>query len=198
MNAPSEAILVEQLRAGSDEAFESLVREHGGVMLATARRVLGQDADAQDAVQDAFVQAFRKIDTFHGESKLRTWLHRITVNASLMKLRSSRSRPAVSIDELLPQFLEDGHRTVGEKRWSDPGLVAAERSETRAIVREMIDCLPDDYREVVLLRDVEQLDTKETADFLGVGLAVVKTRLHRARQALRTLLARRFAGVTGC
>ncbi len=198
MQPIDEVVLIERLRAGDDAAYEAVVRQHVGAMLAVARRILGQDADAEDAVQEAFVQSFRKIDSFRGQSRLKTWLHRITVNVALMMLRSNRACPAVSIEEYLPQWLDDGHRASANLGWCDPGLVSVEKEETRAIVREMIDSLPDDYREVVVLRDVQQLDTKETAIVLGVGVAVVKTRLHRARAALRGLISTRFGGFAGC
>ena len=144
-------------------------------------------------MQDAFVQAFRKIGEFKGDSRRsERGSTGSRSNAALMKLRSKKSRPSSSIDDLLPAYKEDGHRILPEDPWQEPGDVVAERAETRSIVREAIDELPDDYRAVVLLRDVEQMDTREAADALGITAALVKTRLHRARQALRGVLERRF------
>lgn len=183
---------MERLQAGEDAAFEELVRGYGGRMLAVARRMLRNDDDARDAVQDAFLRAFRAIGDFEARAKLGTWLHRIVVTSSLMKLRRRKRKPAVSIEEMLPAFQADGHRVVPGNPWTRPGSFAAECAETRATVREAIDELPDDYRTVLLLRDVEQLDTSETAGVLDVTVAVVKTRLHRARLALRGLLEDRY------
>jgi len=183
-----EERLVANLRAGGEEAFESLVRKHLGRMLAVAKRILRHEEDARDATQDAFIQAFKNIDRFKGDAKLGTWLHRIVVNTALMRRRSAKSRPAISIEDLLPKYLDDGHRMIPEDPWSDAAVLAVETNETRAIVRGSIERLPDDYRDVVLLRDVEQLDTAETARALGISVALVKTRLHRARQALRGML----------
>ena len=189
---PDETTLIEQLRRGDAEAFEILVRTHSPRMLAVARRIVRNDDDAQDVVQDAFIAAFRKIDGFKGDAKPGTWLHRIVVNAALMKLRSAKSKKETPIDDLLPQYKDDGHRVAVENEWQETGDIEAERNETRTLVRGKIDELPDDFRTVLLLRDVEQMDTKETAAQLGVSTAVVKTRLHRARQALRGLLDPHF------
>jgi RNA polymerase sigma-70 factor (ECF subfamily) len=187
-----EASLLEALRAGDDHAFEALVRQHGGRMFAVCRRILRSDEDAQDAVQEAFVSAFRALPSFAGSCLLGTWLHRIAVNASLMRLRSKRRRPEESIEDLLPAFKDDGHAAVEPRDFSPSALQLVESGETRAFVRACIDRLPDIYRVVVLLRDIEELDTSETAAVLDVTEGVVKVRLHRARQALRKLLAERF------
>lgn len=181
--------LVARLQRGDDAAFEVVVRTYGGRLLAVARRLLGNDADAQDAVQEAFVRAFKAIHTFEARARLSTWLHRIVVNTALMKLRERRRRPTESIDDLLPAYVSDGHQTVASRDWSDAVL---ERKETAAIVREAITRLPDQYREVLVLRDIEERDTAETAELLGTTSSVVKVRLHRARQALRSLLDREF------
>jgi RNA polymerase sigma-70 factor, ECF subfamily len=187
-----EAPLLASMRAGDQRAFDDLVRLAGGRMLAVARRMLGSEDDAQEAVQDAFLSAFKALDRFDGRSRLTTWLHRITVNACLMKLRSRRRRPERFIDDLLPEFLPDGHQTVPTRPWKPEGLTGIETSELQALVRLAIGELPADYREVLMLRDIEGLDTEQTAAMLGMTAAGVKTRLHRARQALRTLLEPHF------
>lgn len=183
-----DASLVASLRAGNEAAFEAVVRQYGGRMLAVARQLLGNDNDAQEAVQDAFVAAFRALSGFEGRSSLATWLHRIVVNASLMKLRHHRDHRGLSIEELLPTFLEDGHQARPCARWGDSTLAALEREETRDLVRECIDRLPENHRTVLLLRDIQELDTEATAEILQISIEATKVRLHRARQALRTLL----------
>jgi len=192
----SDAELVARLQRGDDTAFEAIVRAHGGRLLSVARRFLGNNEDAQDAVQDAFIRAFKAIHTFEARAQLHTWLHRILVNTALMKLRERRRRPTESIEDLLPSYSADGHQTVASRDWSDAVL---ERKETAGLVREAIARLPDQYREVLVLRDIEEKDTAEAAEILGTTSNVVKVRLHRARQALRTLLDREFhvsAGTT--
>ncbi len=188
----AEADLLARLRAGDEKAFEELVRLLGGRLLAVARRFLPEEEDARDAVQDAFLSAFRGLARFEGQARLSTWLHRIVVNACLLKLRSRRRRPEEPIDGLLPEFLADGHYALPAVAWRNDVIAALERDELRALVREALERLPGSHRLVLLLRDIEGLDTTETAQALGISPANVKVRVHRARQALRTLLDARF------
>ena len=190
--AESDAALLEGLRAGQDDAFEALVRAHSGRMLSVCRRILRSDEDARDAVQEAFLSAFKAIGSFEGTCRLSTWLHRIAVNSALMRLRSRKRRPEESIDSLLPGFRDDGHARIEPQDWSASALELLESRESRESLRACIDQLPDSYRTVLLLRDIEEFDTAEAAEVLGVSEGVVKVRLHRARHALRRLLAERF------
>lgn len=183
-----EVALVDRLRGGDDKAYEILVRTHGGRMLAVARRILRDEDEARDAVQEAFVSAFRSIDNFRRGALLSTWLHRILVNAALMRLRSAKSRREESLEPLLPAFDETGHHLRPVSTWSAAPEDEHLRAQLRARVREAIASLPDTHRTVLLLRDIEELDTRETAEILGTTENAVKIRLHRARQALRTLL----------
>jgi RNA polymerase sigma-70 factor (ECF subfamily) len=196
MNA-GETDLLAALRSGDAAAFETLVRRYGGRMLSVARRFLANDADAQDVVQDAFLSAFKALPEFDGRSKLATWLHRIVVNAALMKLRTRKRHPEESLDDLLPSFKPDGHQASPRTRWGDSAAVA-ERIEARQVIREQISRLPESYRTVLLLRDIEEHDTETVARLLDVSTDVVKVRLHRARQALRTLLDPLFGGQPAC
>jgi RNA polymerase sigma-70 factor (ECF subfamily) len=185
--------LISAIAEGDRDAFEQLVHLHGARMMSVARRFLRCEEDVNDAIQDALVCAFKNAGRFEGNSRLSTWLHRITVNACLMKLRSQRRRHEVKVEDLLPTFDETGHRTSSLRPWNDGPVEAVTSSETRQQVRECIDRLPDDYRTVLLMRDIEQLDTDETAKLLDCSPACVKTRLHRARMALRELLTPIFA-----
>lgn len=184
----SESGLVSALQAGDPAAFEQLVRAYMGRLLAVTRRILNNEEDARDAVQDAFLSAFRGVANFDASSRLSTWLHRIAVNAALMKIRSRQRRPELSLDSLLPKFQEDGHRVDPATPWDESADRLLQKKETRELVRAKIEQLPESYRTVLLLRDIEEMDTTSTAEMLGVSENVVKTRLHRARQALRTLL----------
>ena len=180
--------LVARLRAGDESAFETLVRVHGGRLLAVARRFFTDEQDARDVVQEACLAAFRSVASFDGRAQLSTWLHRIVVNAALMKLRARRRRREEPIDELLPRFDADGHRMLDGDGSVPASDALVEREETRARVRDAISRLPASYRTVLLLRDIEERDSAEVAGALGITPQAVKTRLHRARQALRTLL----------
>jgi RNA polymerase sigma-70 factor, ECF subfamily len=189
LDAPaSERGLLDRLRSGDAIAFEELVRTAGPRLLSTTRRMLRNEEDARDAVQEAFLSAFRALAGFDGECQLATWLHRIAVNAALMKMRRRRRRPEASIEELLPTFDDTGHHLSSIEPWRPEPLVELERAEVRDSVRAAIDRLPEAYRTVLLLRDIEEMNTEETARVLGVTENAVKVRLHRARQALRTLL----------
>jgi RNA polymerase sigma-70 factor (ECF subfamily) len=180
--------LVERLRAHDPEAFERLVRLYGGRLLAAARRLLRNEEDAADAVQEAFLAAFKSIDGFQATARLSTWLHRIVINAALMKVRRASRRPEGAIEDLLPRFNADGYWSDAVQEWGTGSEELLERHERRALVRRCIDRLPEAYRTVLMLRDIEDLDTDEVADLLGITANATKIRLHRARQALRTLI----------
>jgi RNA polymerase sigma-70 factor (ECF subfamily) len=187
-----DAALLAQLRAGDENAFATLVRRESGKLLAVARRILRSEDEAQDAVQDALLSAFQHLDRFEGNARLSTWLHRITVNSALMRLRSKKRRREDAIEELLPGFAEDGHHLAPVQTFGGGAEEEIASAQIAGIVRAAIDELPDSYRVVLLLRDVEGMDTAEAAVALGIGNDAAKMRLHRARQALRTLLEKRL------
>lgn len=189
-----EATLTAGLRAGDEQVFETLVRTYGGRLLAVARRMLHDEEDARDAVQEAFINAFRSRHTFKGDAQISTWLHSIVVNVALMKLRTRRRKPEESIEDFLPRFLPDQHHAERYPSWTEPVDVALSRKETAEMVRKAIEELPETYRTVVLLRDIEGLSTEETAKLVDTTPNAVKIRLHRGRLALRTLIAPHLAG----
>jgi len=185
---PDESAFVARLKAGDQAAFEELVRAQTPRLLAVARRFLRRDEDAFDAVQDAFASAFQHLDDFAEQAQISTWLQRILINACLMRLRQRSRHPTLSIDELLPTFDDTGHHVRRVQPWSETPTARLTRAELQAHVRDAIDRLPEPYRAVLLLRDIEELGTDETALMLGITPGNVKTRLHRARQALRHLI----------
>jgi RNA polymerase sigma-70 factor (ECF subfamily) len=183
-----EASFVEQLRRGDEAAYEKLVRDHSRRMLAVARRMLRNEEDARDAVQEAFVNAFRGLDRFDGRALLSTWLHHIVANACLMRLRTRRRKPEASIEDWLPRFHDDGHRVEPGPAWRSLGADPSEERELCIRVRAAIDELPDLYRTALVLRDIEGMGSAEAAAALGISAEALKMRVHRARQALRALL----------
>ena len=187
-----DAALLAALRTGEEWAYRQLVSVYGGRLLAVARRILRNDEEAQDALQEAFLQAFRALPRFEGNARISTWLHRIVVNAALMRIRSRKSRPEESIEPFLPTFQDDGHASVAFREWEGGADELLERAETRALVRSAIERLPETYREILTLRELEELDTAEVAELLGITANAVKIRLHRARQALRGMLDPHF------
>ncbi len=195
----AERDLISRLRGGDELAFERLVREQGGRLLSVARRFLRDEEEARDAVQECFLSAYRALDRFDEGSRLSTWLHRIVINACLMRLRSRRRKPEDPIEDLLPKFQADGHQiNHPTPEWEGSAETLLARSQTRTIVRQAIERLPESYRAVLLLRDIEELSTEETAKSLGVSENAVKIRLHRARQALRGLLEPHFRRAAPC
>jgi RNA polymerase sigma-70 factor, ECF subfamily len=188
--ATDDAELLAQLRAGDSDAFGLVVQRYGGRMLATARRFLNNEQDAEDAVQEAFASAFRALDRFNGEAMLSTWPHRIVINAALAQLRSKRRRGEQPIETLLPRFDQDGAWIDEPVTWTDASQTILEQRDSRQMVRRCIASLPEIYRSVVLLRDIEELNTDETARSLATTSNAVKVRLHRARQALKRLIER--------
>ena len=144
------------------------------------------EEDARDCLQDAFLSAFRAIDGFEGKAKLGTWLHRIVVNACLMRLRSQKRKPEELLDPQLPEFDDYGFRIGPTEMPPASADELLESAEVRERVRKGIDGLPENYRTVLILRDIEDFNTAETAEMLGLTTDAVKVRLHRARLALRS------------
>src|SRR5262249_15970529 len=169
-NLPGETAWVRQLQAGDNDAYERLIRTFGPRMLAVARRYVNRQEDAEDVVQTAFCSAFTAIGGFRQGAGLGTWLHRIVVNAALIHLRRKRRPAEEPIDQLLPRFLDDGHRDLSlEPLVSAHAFVdSLGQGEARALLREAVAQLPASYRMVFLLRDVEERSTEETARLLGI------------------------------
>ena len=165
-----------------------IVNEHIAWMLTLAEKILNDHALAQDTVQEAFINAFHSYNTLRDQSRLKPWLKRIVVNAALMQLRKIRQRSDQPIDDYLPDFDSNDCRIEG--RWSY--LVGTEKVVENLLLHESVHSaflqLPNDYRIVLLLRDIEGYDTGEVASMLGITTSSVKTRLHRARSALKKLL----------
>jgi len=181
---------IERLKAHDEGAFETMVRRHGARMLAVARKLLGSEHDARDALQQAFISAFSSIAGFNADATLSTWLHRIVVNTALMQLRARRRRPELPIEDLPPRF-DDAGRWVDESEQTESCDVhPMHRRETRQMVRRCIDQLPEGYRTVLVLRVIEDLDIVEVATMLATSPNAIKIRVHRARQALKSLIER--------
>jgi len=167
---------------------EQLVRDNIAWMLALTERMLRDRSLAEDVVQEAFVNALRGLENFEGRSSIKTWLHRITVNAALTKLRQLRRLGEQPIDEYLPEFDRVDCRIEAPWTYLSPVQEVMESAELRAFVNSAIDKLPDSYRIVLQLRDIQGYATSEVAILLEISEANVKVRLHRARAALKKLL----------
>jgi len=197
MDAASEAVLVERLREGDASALEALMERYASRVFRVARGIARTDADAEEVVQDVFLALARKIDSFEGRAQLSTWIYRVATNAALLKRRGKRVQLEVSLEEHLPTFKEDGHRDGPRDYvladWSRTPEAELLDGEARTVLARAIDQLPDTYRTVLILRDVEELSNEETARILDESVGSIKSRLHRARMALREQLTRHLA-----
>jgi RNA polymerase sigma-70 factor (ECF subfamily) len=186
---PSDETLAARAAAGDGSAFEAIVNRYQARVFRLACR-LTSDADAPDVLQDTFLQVFRYLPSFRGESQFGTWLYRIATNAALMHRRACARRPAESLDAFLPQF--DAHGThLGTPAELQVASRADELLDQQLLAekaREAIARLPDPYRDAFVLRDLEEMSTTEVARILGVEPATVRQRVHRARLMLRGYL----------
>ncbi|MGH7334174.1 MAG: RNA polymerase sigma factor [Candidatus Rokuibacteriota bacterium] len=199
MHSDSDDALLQQLTRGEASAVETLMQRFGGRCYRLAFGVVRNAADAEEIVQDVFLSILRKHTGFEGRAALGSWIYRITVNTALNKRRGKRSEVEVPLENYLPVFKPDGHR-AGDRAmliadWSQSPDAALTSAETRRLVQEGIEVLPPPYRAILIMRDVEELSNEETAEALGETVAAVKSRVHRARMALREYLTRHLGAV---
>ncbi len=179
--------LIDAVREGDLRALEVLMRRHNRTLYRTARAILGDDAEAEDAVQEAYLRAYRSLDGFRGEAKLSTWLVRIAANEALMRRRRRARTAAVFPLDAAAAPSEEWSTVMSDR--PGPEYDAA-RAEMRRIIEARIDSLPEGYRAVFVLRALEELTVEETAAALEIPEATVRTRFFRARALLRESLAR--------
>ena len=188
----SDEALLGRLAIGDGTAVEALMARYGSRCYRLALGVVRNTADAEEIVQDVFLSILRKHEGFEGRAALGSWIYRITVNTALNKRRGKRNEVEVPIEEHLPTYTADGHR-AGERTmlltdWSQSPEHVLASDETRRLVLDAIEMLPATYRAILIMRDVEELTNEETAEALGESVSAVKSRLHRARMALREYL----------
>lgn len=175
---------------------ELVFREYAPRIYNLARRMLGNDADAEDVTQDVLLQVVRKLDTFRGDSQIATWLHRVTVNAALAHRAKRATRQKHETGNAVDDMSTDDGPAAPLRRWNvapDEPVLAAEQA---ALIEEAINRLPEPFRDVYVLADVEGLPNGEIAEMLDLSVPAVKSRLHRARLRMRDALAPHFEGVT--
>jgi RNA polymerase sigma-70 factor (ECF subfamily) len=185
-----ETALVERARTGDQEAFGELVRQYERKIYRLAMNITRNEEDAEDVLQEAFLKAYEHLDRFKGDSKFYTWLVRIAVNEALMKLRQRRGDRTVPLDEPLDTGEETMAREIAV--WGDNPEQQYSKEEMQNILSDAVDSLKPDFRTVFTLRDIEEMSTEETAEILGISIPAVKSRLLRARLALREKLTRQF------
>jgi RNA polymerase sigma-70 factor, ECF subfamily len=185
-----------RLRAQDTSVLQILMERYSPRIYRVAFGITRSHGDAEEVVQDVFLTLFRKIDSFEGRAALGTWLYRVAANAALIKRRGKRAEVEVHLEDYLPTFKADGHRE-GDRAmlladWSGTPERELLSGEAREILEEGLALLPNHYRAILVLRDVEDLSNEEVAEALGESVASVKSRLHRARMALREVLTRRL------
>ncbi len=188
----TDQVLIEKIRTGDYQAFESLVTRYESKVYRLALRMLRNPQDAEDALQETFLQVFRGLAGFEGRSQFSTWLFRLATNVCLMRIRHRETEPSklLPLEEYLPK-LEDGE-SPQMMEWADRPEDALLSKESREKMMEALDKLPPEYRAVFILRDIEGFSNAETGESLGISVAAVKSRLHRARLALRGMLSGYF------
>ena len=192
---PSDEELVARARDRDLAAFETLVERHEERLYRVAMRLLRNENDAQEVLQEALVSAWQNLAGFAGRAQFGSWIYRVTVNAALMLLRTRRRRPTVSVEEMTPSALDaavSASQAGSTSDWSKRPDEQLQSGELKQHVEVALDALPEILRLVFVLRDVEGLSTEETADVLGISIPNVKTRLHRARLALRGAIGEYF------
>ncbi|MFQ5899173.1 MAG: RNA polymerase sigma factor [Candidatus Methylomirabilia bacterium] len=184
--------LVEALQRGEESAVEEFVDRYGSRIHRVARRLLADEGEAEEVTQDVLLTVVRKIQTFKGEAAFSSWIYRISVNAAYQRLRSRRARAEVSLESFLPVFDQEGRHAHPVADWSSQLEDPAVTAEVRAAIEQSFRRLPEEYRIATLLHDVEGLPNQEVAAALGLTVAAVKSRVHRARLFLRQELAHLF------
>jgi RNA polymerase sigma-70 factor (ECF subfamily) len=191
--SPSDERLLVGLLRGEASAVETLVERYGPWIHRVASRLLADPRDAEEVTQDVLMTVVQKIGTFKHEAAFSSWLYRIAANEAYNRLRSRRSRAEVSLEPLLPVFDDEGRHVAPVLDWSKEVQDPAVAGEVRSALERGIGQLPEEYRVVLVLRDVEGLTNEDVADAVGLTVAAVKSRLHRARLALRQQLAPLFS-----
>ncbi|MFU0505893.1 RNA polymerase sigma factor [Pseudaminobacter sp. NGMCC 1.201702] len=195
--AVGEETLVDLARQGDEGAIRALIKRHNQLLFRVARGIVRNDAEAEDVVQETYVRAFTHLETFRGEAKLSTWLTRIALNEALARVR--RRRHLVELSELdTANGMNEGRLIMfpSSVMPASPETEAA-RGHIRQVLEETVDKLPDPFRMVFILRDVEGLSTEETAIHLSIKPETVKTRLHRARKLMRAALEESLSAAFG-
>jgi len=192
-SALSDEELVARARAKDFGAFEALLERYEDKVFRLALRFVRNESDAKEILQDTFLSIWRKLDTFKGDSQFSSWVYRVAANAALMRLRAQRRHPEISTEELPIGYLDRvGQLPAVGENWAKRPDDQLQSEELRRHIQAAVDALPELYRTIFLIRDVEGLSTEETAEVLGISVPTVKTRLHRARIALRDAIGHYF------
>ena len=185
-----ERVLIDRVKAGEYEAFEAIFRRYVAQVHRQVFKLIGNEAETEEVIQEVFLAIYQKIKTFRGESAFSTWLYRLTMNVGLTRLRKRKRNREVYLDDYLPRFQEDGHHQVRPVvNWGDELDLRLEKEELQRLIREALDQLPPVDKAVIVMSDLDGLSNRGIGEGLGLSIPAVKSRLHRARLFLRGRLA---------
>ncbi|ANL76070.1 RNA polymerase sigma factor protein (plasmid) [Rhizobium phaseoli] len=193
-SALADADLVPLAKIGDEVAIRAIIQRHNQRLFRTARAVIRNDAEAEDVVQASYIKAFARLSAFRGEAELSTWLTRIALNEALGRVRAQKN--TTGLEEIDMQATSAGGQVVqfpSSLSATDPETELS-RSQARQLLEQAVDELPDDFRAIFVLRDVEGMSTDEAASYLGIRPETAKTRLHRARKMMRQSMEKRLSG----
>ncbi len=183
-------MLLDRVKAGEYQAFEAIFRRFVAQVHRQVFKLIGNEAETEEVVQEVFLAVHQKIRTFRGDSAFSTWLYRLTMNVGLTRLRKRKRGKEVYLDDYLPRFQEDGHHQVRPVvNWGDELDLRLEKEELQRLIREALDQLPPVDKAVIVMSDLEGLSNREIGEGLALSIPAVKSRLHRARLFLRGRLA---------
>lgn len=188
----AEEALVKEFQAGNLEAYDKIAELYQKKIYALSFNLTRNQMDAQDVTQEVLLTLFKKVHTFQGKSAFSSWVYRITLNATYMKLRSKKKEPNVSLEDLLPSYNGSGFQQDKIQDWSESTESLLFTNETKGVIQKAVDQLPEKEKVVFILRDVEGLSTEKVSEILDLTIPAVKSRLHRARLFLRKKLSPYF------
>lgn len=185
-----ERLLIDRVKAGEYDAFDAIFRRHVAQVHRQVFRLIGNEGETEEVVQEVFLAVYEKIKTFRGDSAFSTWLYRLTMNVALTRLRKRKRSKEVCLDDYLPRFRDDGHHLVRPVfNWGDELDLRLEKKELHRLIQEALELLPPVNKTVIVQSDIEGLSNRDIGEALGLSIPAVKARLHRARLFLRGKLA---------
>ena len=186
--------LIKEFKRGNNQSFEILINRYADRAYGLASRMLKNQEDAEEVLQDVFTTVFKKISSFEGKSSFASWFYRITVNSALMKIRKRKQNRSIAIEDAIPSFHDSSALRTSDTQEAD---VLTQRKQIQQALEEAISKLPEEYRGVYVLRDIDGLSSRQVGKMLKLSIPAVKSRLHRGRLMLRRKLAKLYREILG-
>ena len=190
----TDAQLIKEFKRGDNQSFEILINRYADRAYGLASRMLKNQEDAEEVLQDVFTTVFKKISSFEGKSSFASWFYRITVNSALMKIRKRKQNRSIALEDAIPAFHDSSSLRTSDTQEAD---VLTQRKQIQQALEEAISKLPEEYRGVYVLRDIDGLSSRQVGKMLKLSIPAVKSRLHRGRLMLRRKLAKLYREILG-